>query len=101
MLASPTARGALQRLLVLASSACLLQVAPACGSTSDDPAAGAAGLSGSAGTASGAAGKGGSPGSSGAAGAAGSGSTGNCTTPPAGSALVGWAAQSGMSVTTT
>jgi len=37
----------------------------------------------------------------GMAGAAGMGGTGSCTVPPAGSALVGWAAQAGMGVTTT
>ena len=78
----------------------------ASGASGRGGAPGASGASGKGGApgASGASGKGGAGGStaaSGAAGAAGSASTGNCTTPPTGSALVGWAAQSGMGVTTT
>ncbi|HEY4187292.1 MAG TPA: hypothetical protein VGP07_19605 [Polyangia bacterium] len=69
-------------------------------------ATGAAGKGGAT-NAAGAAGKGGTTGAagatgtSGATGAAGAGTLGSCTTPPNGSALVGWASQSGMGVTTT
>ncbi len=73
------------------------------GALGSSGATGAGGKGGSSGAtgASGTGGSAGSTGASGAAGAAGSGATGNCTTPPTASALVGWASQSGMSVTTT
>jgi pectate lyase len=139
-----------QRLLLLAGSACLLHVMPACGSASGDDSsptdnAGASAIAGSASStagmsavsgassgggsggepgssgapgagppggggapgssgapgASGSKGMGGAPGASGSTGAAGAGTLGSCTTPPNGSALVGWASQSGMGVSTT
>ena len=55
---------------------------------------------GSAGRAAGGSG-GASAGATGAAGTAGAAGSGSCTTPPPGSALIGWASQSGMGVTTT
>ncbi|HEY2406398.1 MAG TPA: hypothetical protein VGI10_10370 [Polyangiaceae bacterium] len=72
------------------------------GSTSGGASAGGTqsttgGMSGSTGTSG--TGTAGASGTAGVAGAA--GSTGNCDTPPTGSALVGWASQSGMGVTTT
>jgi pectate lyase len=66
---------------------------------------GSPGASGSAGTAAnagaGSAGTNSAAGSGGAAGSAGSAGAGSCSTPPPASTLVGWASQSGMSVTTT
>jgi pectate lyase len=62
--------------------------------TGSGGAAGAAGKSGTGGTGTGGTGTGGT-------GTGGSGGTSSCTTPPAASALVGWASVSGMGVTTT
>jgi pectate lyase len=62
---------------------------------------GSPGTGGSPGMAGGAAGAGGHPSAGGTTGAGGMTGSGSCSTPPPGSALVGWASQSGMGVTTT